>query len=254
MDFQKLKTQIQETEKLIEREIDTSSPSRSGLEMQRNQALTALGQLKVMEKNALKNYSNLYLLVGAKEQLLSAFESQGCIVVDHLSLAKTVAVKFWPQFQPGMSLNSFIVDQINQYMDTLAQHLGLDTFIRPKLQMDALYMNAIQNEDELSQLLELMFESQLKNQLSDVEGHVLQAIFATNELMKQYGTFDKVSQNVNFVVSVPSVCDDVIDAYKNLLSSNIFTATFKSKLDLSDEKKVLETVKSVLKKKENKEV
>ncbi len=72
--------------------------------------------------------------------------------------------------------------------------------------------------------------------------------------MNKYSSVDRVGKDINFVVSVPSLSDNVVDAYKNLLSTNIYTAMFKSKLDLSDEKKVLETVKSVLKKREDKEV
>ncbi len=74
------------------------------------------------------------------------------------------------------------------------------------------------------------------------------------ELMKNYSEIDKLRGDVTFVVSVPSLSTEILDAYKNLLSSNIYTATFKSGLDLNNEKKVLETVKTVLRKnKENKE-
>lgn len=247
-DFQKLKTQMQEIQKILTRPIEDDNKSRAGLEMQKNQAANNLEQLKILEKSMLKNYSNLYLVVSAEDKLMKAFEEQDCFVGDHMFLAKKVANHFWPQFQPGMGLNSFIVDQINQFMDTICQQIGLNTWIRPRLKMEVKYQNALQSEAELATLLEAMFEDQLKNEVLDTEGHVLQALMSTQELMKKYGTVDKVGRNVNFVVSVPALSDNVIDAYKNLLSANVYTV--KTKLDLTDSKKLQETVKSVLKKKE----
>lgn len=257
MDFQKLKTQIIETEKLISQDIDQSpeNKTRAAQEMRKNQAVTSLAKLKELERSLLKTHSNLYLVVGAQDEVLKAFEKEGCVVADHFGLAKAVANHFWPQFRAGMSLNAYLVQQINDYMDTLCLQIGLDTFIRPKLSMDMKFADAIQTESELASLLERMFELQLKNQTIDSEGHVLQALMATSDLMKKYAGFDKVAQNVNFVVAVPALTDDILDAYKNLLSTNVYTAVFKSKLDLTDDKKVTETVKSVLKKKkETKEV
>ena len=254
MDFQKIKNQMQEFQRILSKDIPDGERSKAGLEMQKNQASNQLDQLKVLEKSMIKNYSNLYLIVGAKDKLLKVFESQNCFVIDHLFLAREVATQFWPQFRPGMSLNSFMVEQMNQFMDTMCQKLGLDVFIRPRMKMEIKCQSALQTEEELALLLESMFEEQLKNEVTDVEGHVLQALFAVNQLMNKYAEVDKVSKSVNFVVSVPALSDDVIDDYKNLLSQNIYTATFKNQLDLSDDKKVLETVKSVLKKKEDKEV
>jgi hypothetical protein len=257
MDFQKLKTQILETEKIIKEEIDSGpeNKARASLEMRRNQAINSLAKLRDLEKTLLKTHSNLYLVVGAKDELLKAFETEGCVVIDHLWLARTVANHFWPQFKPGMSLNAYLLQQVNDYMDSMCLKIGLDTFIRPKLTMDTKFVDALQTEEEFVNLLERMFEAQLKNQVIDTEGHVLQALMATNELMKKYMSFDKVAGNVNFVVSVPALTDDILDAYKNLLSANVYTAVFKSKIDLTDEKKVSETIKTVLKKKkETKEV
>ncbi len=254
MDFEKLKTQINETQKTINKEIDPSSPSKGGLEMAKNQAINTLQQLRVLEKTMIKNYSHLYLVVGAKEKLLKVFESEGCIVIDHLFLARKVANQFWPQFRPGTSLNSFLVQQINKYMDDLASNIGLNNAMRPHLIMDMTFGNAVQNEEELALTLEAMFEKQLTNLSVDKEGQILQALMACEELMKNYSEIDKLRGDVTFVVSVPSLSTEILDAYKNLLSSNIYTATFKSGLDLNNEKKVLETVKTVLRKnKENKE-
>jgi len=251
MDFEKLKTQINETQKTINREIDPSSPTKSGLEMAKNQAINALQQLRTLEKTMLKNYSHLYLVVGAKDRLLKVFESEGCIVVDHLFLARKVANQFWPQFRPGTSLNSFIIQQINKYMDDLSSNIGLNNAMRPHLIMEAIFGNAVQNEEELTLILEAMFEKQLTNLPVDKEAHILQALMACEELMKNYAEVDKFRGDVTFVVSVPSLSNEVVSAYKNLLSENIFTATFKSGLDLNNEKKVLEAVRIVLKKKEN---
>jgi hypothetical protein len=257
MDFQKLKAQIIETEKVISQEIDPSpeNKTRAAQEMRKNQAVTSLAKLKDLERSLLRTHSNLYLVVGAQDEVLKTFEKEGCVVADHLLLAKTVANHFWPQFRAGMTLNAYLVQQLNDYMDTICLQIGLDTFIRPKLSMDTKFGDAVQTESELVTLLERMFEVQLKNQVIDAEGHVLQALVASNELMKKYATVDRIAQNVNFVVAVPALSDDVLDAYKNLLSTNIYTAVFKSKSDLTDDKKVTEIVKSVLKKKkETKEV
>jgi hypothetical protein len=117
--------------------------------------------------------------------------------------------------------------------------------------MEAIFGNAVQNEEELTLILEAMFEKQLTNLPVDKEAHILQALMACEELMKNYAEVDKFRGDVTFVVSVPSLSNEVVSAYKNLLSENIFTATFKSGLDLNNEKKVLEAVRIVLKKKEN---
>ncbi len=254
MDFQKIKAQIQEYKKILSKPITDENNSRAGLEMQKNQAINSLEQLKTLEKSMLKNYSNLYLVVGAKDKLLKAFEDQNCFVADHLLLSKKVANHFWPQFKPGMSLNAFILEQINQFMDSFCQKLGLDTLMRPRLLMDQRAQRALQSEDEFVDLLESMFVEQLKNKVTDREGHVLQALATVDQLMKEYSEVDKLNKHVNFIVSVPSLNDDVVDAYKNLLSQNVYTATFKLTFDLSDDKKVVEAVKSVLKRKDEKEV
>jgi hypothetical protein len=249
MDFQKLKNQIKETQKLIETEIDMSSPSRAALEIRKNQAVRNFEELKKLEKNMLHMHSNLYLVTGATEQIAAAFEKQGCLVGDHNHLAKKVANRFWPQFNSGMSLNSFIVEQINQYMDTLCMDIGLDTALRPRLVMQTAFQNALQTEDQLADTLAQMFETQLKNTATEEEAHVLQALMTATDLVKRYESMDKSGQNVTFVVSVPRHSANLLDAYKGILSANVYTAAFKNDLS-SDDKKVNDTVKSVLKKKE----
>ncbi len=249
MDFQKLKKQIQDTRKLIETPIDGENAARASFEIRKNQAVTSLKELKILEKNMLHMHSNLYLVVGASEQVVSAFEKQGCLAVGHDFLAKKVAQRFWAQFTPGMTLNSFIVDQINQYMDHLSMEIGLDTYVRPRLVMQAAFQVAYQNEVEFAKGLESMFEAQLKNTASEEEAHVLQALISTADLMKRYDSMDRVAGNVNFIVSVPKLSPDLLQAYKGLLSTNVYTATFKTDLEL-DEKKITDTVKAVLKKKE----
>lgn len=249
MDFQKLKNQIKETRKLIDTEIDMASPSRAALEIRKNQAVRTLDELKKLEKSMLHMHSSLYLVAGATEQIIAAFEKQGCLVGDHNHLAKKVAARFWPQFSPGMSLNSFLVDQINQYMDNLCMDIGLDTALRPRLVMQTAFQSSLQTETQLAEILASMFEAQLKNTPVEEEAHVLQALLTATDLAKRYDSMDKSGQNVTFVVSVPRHSPDLLAAYKGILSANVYTAAFKNDLE-SDDKKVNDTVKAVLKKKE----
>lgn len=248
MDLQKIKKQINFNEQLVKRE-PIVGPAQASFEMQRNQAIRNLEELNRLETEAIRTNSDLFLVVGAKDKIMKAFEKEGCLVGDHMFLAKTVASRFWPQFRVGSQMNAHIIDQANGFMDEICGSLGLNNFVRPKLSMEAQFQVALQSEEELALLFERMFQKQLKNQPNDLEGHVLQALVACSELRKKYRELDNITENLYFTVAVNEINDSVVEAYKHLLSQNLHTATFKPKINESSDEKIKDAVKSVLNKK-----
>ncbi len=229
MDFNLIKKRLKENRDLLAQDIDPKNPASSGLQMAHNKAGNEIEQLKKLERSLLGTHANLFLVEGAQLPVLEAFAKKGALVTDHLSLARSVATRFWPQFRQTDTINAFFVNQMNEYMDSICQNLGLDNFRRPTLKMSAKYQRTLSSEEDLVNLLEEMFEQDLKNNEGDPEGHVLQALVSCQDLLSKFDSVDKVSSDVTFVVSVPVLGAAVIDAYKNLLTVNVFTASFKNK-------------------------
>ncbi len=247
MDFNLIKKRLKENRDLLAKEIDPKNPASSGLQMARNKAGNEVEQLKKLERSLLGTHANLFLVEGAQPPVLEAFTKKGALVTDHLSLARQVANRFWPQFRQTDTINAFFVNQMNEYMDSICQNLGLDNFRRPTLKMSARYQRTLSSEEELVTLLEEMFEYDLKNNEGDPEGHVLQALVSCQDLLTKFDSVDKVTSDVTFVVSVPTLGAAVIDAYKNLLTVNVFTASFNNKTSNKTPEELAKTVDKLLK-------
>lgn len=239
MSLSAVREKIDYCEEVIAEPYGDDIKTRPSREMQKNQSVFNLKELHELESSMVKELCKLYLVQSTSHLLLSELKEKGVFVADHLSVARQIADKFWPQLKPGLVVNGFIISQINEYLDDICADNKIDNFRRPRLNLVGKNMIELTNKEHFSMVIEMILEDNLKNYDEQLAGHDVQAIVNSNELLKQFRSVPVTSDTVNYVVLVPEFSKDLIDSYTKFTSKNIFTVNLDAKLDVSEVEHIL---------------